>query len=1267
MFHINRWIRLFAVLVLFVPAVHGQVSSTAPITGTVSDSTGAVIPGATISAKNNGTNAQFQTISIENGAFVIPALTPGLYTVTVSLPGFKVAVISDVKVDAGTPATVRVNLQVGDVTQTVTVEAGAEILQTQTATITTTIDMRQVNSLPVSRNALNLASLLAGVSSTGNERASRVNGLSRSAVNVTIDGINSQEYLKDSDFFSVISPRTDAVEEVSVSSAAPGAEASGQGAVQVKIVTRQGSNEFHGGLSEVVQNSWLNANSWFNNRDLPANPVTGKAPRNRVISNVYGGHVGGPVIKDRVFFFVNMEESRSPSSSTRTQNILDPLTQTGVYQYLVSGTTRQVNLLALASANGQTATPDPTVSKLLADIRSATQTTGGTQPNPADPNLLRYTFQNTSGTTNRFPTVRLDFNLNRSNHLETSWWYQKYNTFPDTLNTADPSFPGFPNKGGQTSDRYQYSAALRSTLTPSIVNEFRFGFANGGLVRFFTEISAQDFVGSVANQQGFALGISAAGISNAYRRTSNSRRSSPSRSLADTLSWQRGAHSISFGVNFSRSDSFLDAKTAVPVISFGVDTNDPANGMFTTANFQGASTTQLAAARSIYAVLTGRVTAINANGIVDEKTGDYTYLGADVQRGRQDELGFFVTDSWRANRNFTMNYGLRWEIQQPYSSLNNRYTQTSVEGLYGISGKGNLFNPTTRTGSKTTITPLKPGESTYNTQWVNLGPSIGFAWSPKIDNAIVKGILGANGVIRGGYAISYIRRSNSLFNDGYANNPGSLLTLNRNTTIGNLVSGQSGDALPVLLRQTTRLGAPAFNKTPVYPYGGYGVTDSVTIFDPHFKVPYVESWTLGIQRELDKSTALEIRYVGNRSLQNAETVNLNETNIIENGFMDEFKRAQANLQANIAAGRGPNFGYYGAGTGTAPLPILLGYLAGSRDTTNVAAYANTNTNTFANTTFVNRLALQNPAPYSLASGMYGNAGRKANGLVAGFAPNFFQANPDLSSVNLIRNGGYTNYNSLVVELRRRLTRGLQLNGSYTWSKTQTSNFLSLRKARYNGISTATAPDIPHVVKANWVFELPFGPGHWLLPNANGLLARVVGGWELNGVARVQTGDPIDVGNFRLIGMTRKDLQKAMTIRFDDAGRVVYSLPEDIIQNTIRANNVSATTATGFSDQGVPSGRYIALPGSPGCVELYSGDCGARNIVVYGPKNVNFDLSLSKKTRITEAVNFEFRAEMYNAFNNTNWSVGLGSKATTFGQVTAADAARSVTLVGRFNF
>lgn len=1266
---------LFTVVLTFTTLSFGQISSTAPLSGVVFDPTGAVVPGVAVTVRNNATNAQFETLSIENGTFTIPALTPGTYTVTAALAGFKQAVASDVKIDAGTPATVRLTLQVGDVTETVAVEAGAEILQTQTATVSTTIDVRQVMQLPVSRNALEFTTLLPGFSQTGNYRTSRVNGLSRDAVNITIDGINTQEYLKDTDFFTYISPRTDAIEEVTVSTAAPGAESSGQGGVQVKMVTKQGSNEYHGGLYYYGQNTSLNSNSWFNNRDLPADPKTGKAPRPRIILNQYGFKIGGPITipkvlngRDRAFFFINFEEIRQPSAVTRNRDILHPRTQQGIFRY-GSGTPREVDLLAMARANGHTSTIDPVVGKLLADIRNATQSTGGIRTS-TEPNEEIFRFTNRSQTKNRYPTIRLDFNLTQNHHLETSYWYQRYNTFPDTLNSSDPTFPGFPNVGGQSSDRFVYSLTLRSTLSSHLVNEARFGFT-GGSVRFSPERSAEQFLGSVANQTGFDLQISAAGIANATAGRTTSNRNSPITSYSDTLNWQRGAHNLGFGANLTQANTFVAADTIVPQIQFGVDSTDPANTMFTAANFPGASATDLNNARSIYAVLTGRVTAINGNALVDEKTGEFVYLGPDFERGRQREFGFHVQDSWRARTDLTLNYGLRWEVQRPYVPLNGRYTTTTVDSLYGISGPGNLFKPGVMTGKPTEMVQLKQGEPAYGTQWGNVAPSFGFAWSPSLGNPVLKAVLGESTVLRGGYSIAYIRRSNSLFNDGYDQNPGSLLTLNRTIANGNLVSGQGSDRLPVLLRETSRLGPPPFPPRPTFPSTNYLVSDDVRIFEPDFKVPYVQSWTLGIQREFGNNTALEVRYVGNRGLQNAETVDLNEINLLESRFMDEFKSAMANMQANIAAGRGNTFRYFGPGTGTNPLATILAYFSGVP--TSQAGDPSRYTSTlFSSTTFLNSLAAQNPRPTGTTpNGFYqdltGDATRRANAIRAGLPANLFVVNPGLDDVEVIRNGGYSNYHSLVVELRRRLSSGLSLNSSYVWSKTQTDDFISLRKPRANRVPTT---NVPHVFKANWLYELPVGNGRALFGGASGFVDKLVGGWEFHGVTRIQAGDPINIGNVRLVGMTRKDLQNALQVRFDDANRKVFSLPDDIISNTIRANNVSATSANGFGTRGAPAGRYIAPANGPGCIELYDGDCGSTSMIVYGPRYVVFDLTVAKRIKLTENTDFEFRAEMYNVFNNTNFNLpgGLGTRsAATYGEITAAEGARAIQLIGRINF
>jgi hypothetical protein len=248
------------------------------------------------------------------------------------------------------------------------------------------------------------------------------------------------------------------------------------------------------------------------------------------------------------------------------------------------------------------------------------------------------------------------------------------------------------------------------------------------------------------------------------------------------------------------------------------------------------------------------------------------------------------------------------------------------------------------------------------------------------------------------------------------------------------------------------------------------------------------------------------------------------------------------------------------------------------------------------------LALNNPNPGGAGSntgpassnstqGLYGSATLRNNAKAAGLAPNFFVANPDLlGGVFIEGNGGFNRYDGLQLELRRRLSKGLLIEGNYTFAKAFTAQAYSFRNPRSTittinntggTTGTNTGGTLLHSFKANWLYELPIGKGKALLGNpsgfAGGLLDKVVGGWEWNGTARIQTGSNIDFGNVNLVGMTTKDLQKALKPRFDDTAGFAYFLPQDIIDNTIRAFNVSATSANGYSTRGAPTGRYIAPP------------------------------------------------------------------------------------------
>ncbi len=197
--------------------------------------------------------------------------------------------------------------------------------------------------------------------------------------------------------------------------------------------------------------------------------------------------------------------------------------------------------------------------------------------------------------------------------------------------------------------------------------------------------------------------------------------------------------------------------------------------------------------------------------------------------------------------------------------------------------------------------------------------------------------------------------------------------------------------------------------------------------------------------------------------------------------------------------------------------------------------------------------------------------------------------------------------------------------------------------------------LPHAFKVNWLYQLPFGSGKMLFGGAGRVVDRIIGGWEFEGTGRMQAGNLLNFGNVRLVGMTTAELQGIYGLYFDDTGKQIYVLPQDVRENTYRAFNVSATTATGYSTAyGAPVGRYIAPANSSSCIQVVSGDCAPYAVFVRGPKFTRFDMSLVKRIRFTESKNFEFRAEFLNAFNNINfYGVANPSTSTSWGQVTSA--------------
>jgi len=246
----------------------------------------------------------------------------------------------------------------------------------------------------------------------------------------------------------------------------------------------------------------------------------------------------------------------------------------------------------------------------------------------------------------------------------------------------------------------------------------------------------------------------------------------------------------------------------------------------------------------------------------------------------------------------------------------------------------------------------------------------------------------------------------------------------------------------------------------------------------------------------------------------------------------------------------------------------------------------------------------------------------------------------LAGANLTTNAGGTRANSIQAEFRKRLSKGLQLNTSYTWSNAYVRQRYGINKSLEEIMQSGQVGNVEHAAKGNWLYELPFGRERRFGSNAGGFMDALIGGWEIDGVARVQTGETLDFGNVRLVGMSPKEFRNAIGLRASSTGQLVI-LPDDILGNTVKAFQVSATSATGYGALGPPTGRYLAPANGPDCIETTPGygDCGVRSLVVNGPRLVRFDLGAGKKFKIRGSVVFEFRGEMLNVFNNPYFNPG----------------------------
>ena len=1240
-----------------------QGGSQGTIQLTVADSSGAVIPGASVELVERTTNSARVAETERNGTYSFVDLPIGTYRVKISKPGYGSQAFQTIVVQASRTTPVNAVLPVGKVTEVVEVTGSTTpVLETSSNAIGTVVDMKQIEDLPLQgRDLTAFSRLVAGYNGT-------FNGLPSTDQGSNIDGVvgapNRMKFGGNTQ--PSVSPRLESIEQMTIESDQLDLNSGfGQSSTQLNFVSRRGGNRFHGRVFEDFRNSGLNANSFGNNN--------AKVRRNKLILNDFGGSVGGPILHDRLFFFGTYAMSKQPGSITASNNFFTPAAEKGNFLYQGSdGLTHTINVLTLAHQSN-TALPNtinPMVSTQLALIDKNVGNAGITTT--PDLNFNQVQWNSSSPDTRFFPAARLDYNITQRVKMYLSGLVTK----TSQPAVAAATFPGadFANQGAGTSAKnYTLSYGVDFFATPNLINQLKLGylynntkFAYNAAPLYGSQPTVfWNFPGASGTMSGQVFQTP---VSTFY----------PILSASDSVTWQHAAHSLSFGASWYREqDHYYNPPVGYNNYDLGLANGDPALQAFTTSSMPGADDSTLAEAGQLYAVLTGRVSDVNGTFPYSSKTKQFEHtIGAYNLDEVVSATGLFAEDSWKVSPSLTLNYGLRWDFAVPQHDLTGAYHSASPGDIYGPSGLGNLFQPGKLPGNMSPVLSTNPRP--YQAWRLTPQPAFGFSWNPKVTQGPLKGLVGGDGiVIRGGFALRRFTEPGQYFWNNAADY-GSFyfqnFFLNANNTgqVGTFAPGSLalGQKVPPLGYEPLSYQATAPESDFTF-IGGPGVNG----LDPKIQQPYSESWNLGIQKTIGHSRVLEVRYNGNRTIHQWININPNEVNIFENGFLTEFKKAQTNLAAYVSAHpNDPNPSFEGT---NGSLPIMRAAFggAGASDFTNAGFVRDLQTGQAG--ALANVLSgINGTVPYfcNLVGASFGpcknNIGYTGAG--AGYPINFFQANPYAAgnSTGYMVAAGYSNYNGLQVDLRQGAWKGLQFDANYTWSHslsvespndwTGALTVFSLRNLR-QGYGPSRY-DLTHVAHIDGTYDLPVGRGRAFLANS-AIADKVLGGITVGTIVTFQSGAP-----FKLNGgyNTFND--------YGDSGVVLHGITSSQLQSAVGVHRVPGKSYANLIDpkyitpgQGANS-AYITPNTTPGTIGSI--------VYLHGPHAYYQDLSVSKSIPIHEQFRFRLQGEFLNVWNHPIFGSTPGSfnsniRSTGFGRGGVTNEGRGfgriIELRGNFEF
>lgn len=856
-------VALGLLLVFLAALIPARAQFSGRVTGSVADASGAAVVGADVELYlAGGKRALLAVKTSSDGTFNFIAVRPADYDLTVDAKGFLKATVRHITVDAARETPVpQVKLQLPTVSQTVEVTAEVEGVDTASAEISGVISTEEMRSLPLlDRDPLAMLQTQPGVVYNGNSD-SVINGLRTSYSNMTVDGINVQDnYIRDNALdYSPNKILLGQVRQMTVVTSNANAAASG-GATETAFSTPSGGNQIHGEALWNNRNNYFSANDWFNNQS-----GIGKSFLNQ---NVFGGSVGGPIKKDKLFYYTNYEAIRTHQQTPATVSVLTATARAGLFSYSAGGIDRQVNVLTRRNLTGvdpamqallnQTAGPDKINSNQVGDGRNY----GG------------YRFNQRDNGTRDNVTGKIDYNISTKHAISGSYLWNRYNS--DRAD-AENDYSVIPKVTNPTHSNL-VATSWRWTPSATLTNEVRAGFN----LTYGYFMSSQDF--------GPYL-LTGTLYSNPVNEFMPQGRTGNTFVLSDDAAWMHGRHYLQFG--FHGQKAFIesyDTAGTVPTYTLGMGFGQPA---LTRTDLPGATSTDLTAANSLLATLGGYIDSYTQTYNVTSRTSGFIPGSPYLRHLRYGDYAFYVQDKWKLSRRLTLTLGVRWEIPGVADERDALDVQPIIKG----SAVQTLLSDATLDFVGSAV-----NRPWYNRSWKNFSPNVGFAWD----------VFG-NGktAIRGGYTMSRV-------NDQELVAPENMLLAN---------SALQGLSTATGLSDRVVTGVPKINppdyQVPLKVSDEYlnNPFNTVGLIDPNLNRPYVQQYSFGIQHDF-KGTLLEARYVGNHVVGAYRAFDYNQVQVVQNGFLADFLRARNN--GFLAQNRNGTFNpaYNASIPGSQPLTVF---------------------------------------------------------------------------------------------------------------------------------------------------------------------------------------------------------------------------------------------------------------------------------------------------------------------------------------------------------